>query len=202
MDEPWIMTVKGPHGVKGSVVPMLPLDEQPASLTLTHTPNHNQQTKPHANGASRSPPKESTLNHYRSESRDSVRDGQSKHTPDVNSKEWRRLDPRPAENKQRPRSSQELKHPRSAVLSGVVLPLLSELQRKHQYSTRDNNGEGGSGISKNGGAIEELRSAFETAERNSPGMTEALVRELLKSLLPANHSEGRLSMLMEKVSLR
>lgn len=86
MDEPWIMTVKGPHGVKGSVVPMLPLDEQPASLTITHTPNHrstnhNQQTKPHANGASRSPPKDSTLNHYRSESRDSVRDGQAKHTP-------------------------------------------------------------------------------------------------------------------------
>ncbi|XP_076377188.1 germinal centre kinase III isoform X4 [Megalopta genalis] len=269
MDEPWIMTVKGPHGMKGPVVPMLPLDEQPASLTLTHTTNHNQQTKPQANGASRSPPKDSTLNHYRSETTDSVRDGQAKHTPsrpheaappppvdtrekrddrdyrdfdrnsltrelkkpreardsrdsrdsrgeardrgdrgdrgererrekDVNSKEWMRLDYRPPENKQRPRSSQELKHPRSAVLSGVVLPLLSELQRKHQYSTRDNNGEGGSSISKNGGAIEELRTAFETAERNSPGMTEALVSELLKSLLPANHSEGRLSMLMEK----
>lgn len=85
MDEPWIMTVKGPHGVKGSVVPMLPLDEQPASLTLTHTnhrsSNHNQPSKPHANGASRSPPKDTTLNHYRSESRDSLRDGQAKHTP-------------------------------------------------------------------------------------------------------------------------
>jgi hypothetical protein len=84
MDEPWIMTVKGPHGVKGSVVPMLPLDEQPASLTITHTnhrsSNHSQPSKPHANGASRSPPKDSTLNHYRSESRDS-RDGQPKHTP-------------------------------------------------------------------------------------------------------------------------
>lgn len=85
MDEPWIMTVKGPHGVKGSVVPMLPLDEQPASLTLTHTnhrsSNHSQPSKPHANGASRSPPKDTTLNHYRSESRDSLRDGQAKHTP-------------------------------------------------------------------------------------------------------------------------
>lgn len=79
------MTVKGPHGVKGSVMPMLPLDEQPASLTLTHTnhrsSNHSQPSKPHANGASRSPPKESTLNHYRSESRDSLRDGQAKHAP-------------------------------------------------------------------------------------------------------------------------
>lgn len=241
MDEPWIMTVKCPHGMKVPVVPMLPLDEQPASLTLTHTTNHNQQTKPQANGASRSPPKDSTLNHYRSESTESARDGQAKHTPPrphetappppVDTREKRddrdymdfdrdssarlkkireimerreRRDSRDSrtENKQRPRSSQELKHPRSAILSGVVLPLLSELQRKHQYSTRDNNGEGGSSISKNGGAIEELRSAFETAERNSPGMTEALVSELLKSLLPANHSEGRLSMLMEKVSLR
>ncbi|CAK9812511.1 Serine/threonine-protein kinase 25 [Anthophora plagiata] len=273
MDEPWIMTVKGPHGVKGSVMPMLPLDEQPASLTLTHntnhrSTNHNQQTKPHANGASRSPPKDSTLNHYSSESRDSVRDGQAKHTPsrpheaappppvdtrekredrdyqDFNQdssmrelkemrdsresrdsrdrerdregrerdrgrdrdREWKSStkDMRrgSSEDKPRPRSSQELKHPRSAALSGVVLPLLSELQRKHQYSARDNNGEGGSGIGKNGGAIEELRSAFETAERTSPGMTEALVRELLKSLLPVNHSDGRLSMLMEKVILR
>lgn len=37
------------------------------------------------------------------------------------------MDHRPGEDKQRPRSSQELKHPRSAVLSGVVLPLLSEV---------------------------------------------------------------------------
>lgn len=78
----------------------------------------------------------------------------------------------------------------------------SQLRRKHLYSSRDNNGEGGSGISKNDGAIEELRIAFETAERTSPGMTEALIRELLESLLPANHSEARLSMLMDKVTLR
>ncbi|XP_018044610.1 PREDICTED: serine/threonine-protein kinase 26 isoform X3 [Atta colombica] len=285
MDEPWIMTVKGPHGVKGSVVPMLPLDEQPASLTLTHTnhrsSNHNQSSKPHANGASRSPPKDSTLIHYRSESsqKRELHDGLVKHVPprpheaappppvdtrekrderdyrdssrestlkeskemrdsrerdrevirererdregrdrdrasrDFNSREKRRnskpdvpitsmADHRPSEDKQRPRSSQELKHPRSVALSGVVFPLLSELQRKHQYSVRDNNGEGGSGGGKNGGAVEELRSAFESAERTSPGMTESLIRELIKSLLPPNHSEGRLSMLMEKVILR
>lgn len=37
------------------------------------------------------------------------------------------VDHRPGEDKQRPRSSQELKHSRSAALSGVVLPLLSEV---------------------------------------------------------------------------
>lgn len=36
-------------------------------------------------------------------------------------------DHRPGEDKQRPRSSQELKHPRSVALSGVVIPLLSEV---------------------------------------------------------------------------
>lgn len=36
-------------------------------------------------------------------------------------------DHRPGEDKQRPRSSQELKHPRSVALSGVVMPLLSEV---------------------------------------------------------------------------
>lgn len=36
-------------------------------------------------------------------------------------------DHRAAEEKQRPRSSQELKHPRSAALSGVLLPLLAEV---------------------------------------------------------------------------
>lgn len=92
MDEPWIMTVKGPHGIKGtSIVPVMPLEEpqQPASLNLSHTPNHrpqhNQQQsqpqKPHANGASRSPPKETNLNHHKNDSRDTSRDGQNKHTP-------------------------------------------------------------------------------------------------------------------------
>ena len=91
MDEPWIMTVKIPHGVKGSTVPILPMEEQPSSLA--HTPNHgssnhsNQQGKPHTNGAARSPPKDSAvINHYKhliikAESRDSMHDGQIKHTP-------------------------------------------------------------------------------------------------------------------------
>lgn len=77
-----------------------------------------------------------------------------------------------------------------------------QLQRKYKYSARENNGEGGSGVARNSNAIEELRSAFELAERTSPGMSEALVRELLKALLPTNHSDSRLSMLMDKVVLR
>lgn len=269
MNEPWIMTVKGPHGVKGSSLPMMPLEEQTASLTHSSnhkSSNHNVQGKPHVNGASRSPPKESSLNHHKNDSRDGqikdspmrpheaappppedlqkyleirkIRESQvlkmePKETREVrevresrerdvvaerereraervsNTREKRNskpevpvvplVDHRSGEEKQRPRSSQDLKHPR--VLTTVIAPLLSELQRKHQYSSRDN-GESGNSVSRNGGAIDELRGAFELAERTSPGMSEALVRELLKALLPANHSDSRLSMLMEKVILR
>ncbi|XP_023289340.1 serine/threonine-protein kinase 26 [Orussus abietinus] len=271
MDEPWIMTVKGPHGVKGNAVSSLPPDTGlSTSPTTIHSSNHRtsvrtQQTKLHANGTpSRSPPKDVAVNHCRSEFKDSLRDVQSqsqaqsqtKHSmrpheaappPPMqvetrenresrdfrvsnrdpasrDSKDGRErdrelardkrnsksdvpamphVDHRTAEDKQRPRSSQEIKHPRSVALSGVILPLLSELQRKYQYSARDNNGEGGSGPGRNGGnAIDELQGAFELAERTSPGMCEALVRELLKALLPTNYSDGRLSMLMDKVTLR
>lgn len=92
MDEPWIMTVKGPHGIKGpSIVPVMCHEEVPTSLNLSnlsHTPNHRpqhnqqqpQQQKPHANGASRSPPKETNLNHHKNDTRESSRDGQNKHT--------------------------------------------------------------------------------------------------------------------------
>ncbi|XP_043287564.1 serine/threonine-protein kinase 26 isoform X2 [Venturia canescens] len=264
MDEPWIMTVKGPHGGKGGGGP-LPLlttiEDQSPSLTLSHTGNHRnianhqlqQPTKPpQSNGASRSPPNDSALNHFAASdtARDSQREVQPKHTPsrpheaapppptdirenrenrenreyseynsdsrgsrprEKNNREKRiskleppvvpMLDHRTTEDKQRPRSSQEPKHhPRSAALSSVILPLLSELQRKYQYqSARENNGEGVSGIGRNGNAIDELRSAFELAERTSPGMSEALVRELLRALLPANHSDSRLSVLMDKV---
>ncbi|KAF7992930.1 hypothetical protein HCN44_005711 [Aphidius gifuensis] len=123
------------------------------------------------------------------------------------------------DDKQRPRSSQDSKTSKSQVLTSVIIPLLSELQRKYQYSTRDNNNETSStgrnlnnnninnNINNNNnnsssGAIDELKSAFEIAERTSPGINEALVREILKALLPANHSDSRLSMLMEKVILR
>ncbi|XP_058798415.1 serine/threonine-protein kinase svkA isoform X2 [Phymastichus coffea] len=270
MDEPWIMTVKGPHGIKASsVVPITNSqqeEQQPASLSPSHTQNHrpqhnqhNQQQqqqqppRPHANGASRSPPKDSSLNHYKNDSRESSRDGSNKHvqsrshessqrTPSsVDSRDSRdreyhdssrdstlkggkmqrrdrelEIEERehrdrksksevPVEHRssldekklQRPRSSQELKHPRAPVLNNVIFPLLNDLQRKYQYTTRDSGDNSNS--SRHSGALDELRGAFEVAERTSPGMSENLVKEILKTLLPTNHSDARLSMLMEKV---
>ncbi|XP_044582021.1 serine/threonine-protein kinase 24 isoform X2 [Cotesia glomerata] len=251
MDEPWIMTVKGPHGAKTSVMSTF---EDQLSL-LSHTPNHRsvghsqQQVKAHANGSARSPPKDSPINNYRNESRDLLRDVQMKHnTPsrpheaappppvdlrenkdsresrdsrelkeirDVrdrenNSREKRNsksdvsttpmTDHKSNEDKLRPRSSQEPKHSRSATLTTVIFPILSELQGKYQFSSRDNKSD--NAVTRNGGSIDELRSAFELAERTSPGINEIFVKEIFKALLPANHSDSRLSMIMEKIAIR
>ncbi|CAD6239494.1 GSCOCG00008716001-RA-CDS [Cotesia congregata] len=251
MDEPWIMTVKGPHGAKTSVMSTF---EDQLSL-LSHTPNHRsvghsqQQVKAHANGSAKSPPKDSPINNYRNESRDLLRDVQMKHnTPsrpheaappppvdlrenkdsresrdsrelkeirDVrdrenNTREKRNsksdvsttpmTDHKSNEDKLRPRSSQEPKHSRSATLTTVIFPILSELQGKYQFSSRDNKSD--NAVTRNGGSIDELRSAFELAERTSPGINEIFVKEIFKALLPANHSDSRLSMIMEKIALR
>lgn len=72
-----------------------------------------------------------------------------------------------------------------------------QLQRKYQYASRDNGESGNS--SRHSDTLNELRGAFEVAERTSPGMSENFVKEILKVLLPTNHSDARLSMLMDKV---
>lgn len=57
MDEPWIMTVKGPHSIK-------PPPPEEVTLTPTHKTIHKVQ-----NGSgptlAKSPPKDANLNHYR-----------------------------------------------------------------------------------------------------------------------------------------
>lgn len=52
-----------------------------------------------------------------------------------------------------------------------------QLQRRHRQAGR-------------GDAIEELKSAFESAEKSSPGVTDAFIRDLFTKLLP-NMTEAR-----------
>ncbi|KAK7069810.1 Serine/threonine-protein kinase 24 [Halocaridina rubra] len=74
--------------------------------------------------------------------------------------------------------------PSTNTLSGVVLPLISELQRRHRHNSRG-------GDSHRTDAIEELKSAFESAERSSPGVTDAFIRDLFTKLIP-NMTESRI----------
>lgn len=61
---------------------------------------------------------------------------------------------------------------------------MQQLQRsRHRHNPRGND-------SHRTDAIEELKSAFESAERSSPGVTDAFIRDLFSKLLP-NMTEAR-----------
>ncbi|XP_037913800.1 serine/threonine-protein kinase svkA isoform X3 [Hermetia illucens] len=76
----------------------------------------------------------------------------------------------------------------SPCLNNFIFPLLSELQRKYHYA------------SKNPNSLDmmDLKSAFELAERSSPGVSDLLVKEIIHKLVPG-FSETRINTLMDKV---
>nr|CAD7589376.1 unnamed protein product [Timema genevievae] len=226
LDEPWIMTVKGPHSIKP------PTDE---------STNHKIPQKVQ-NGSgppqAKSPPKDSNLNHYRTDKaapssrphtaapsapvdnrKERDRESKELHSRDKrSSKEISPLDHRgdhiesvEKKNARRPESEQQRvrevnsnsngnsssgskpTHPRSPCLSGVIYPLISELQRRHHYTGR------GPESSHKTDAIEELKNAFELAERASPGISDLFVREMVQKLLPTV-AESRIKVAMDKIT--
>merc|ERR1712055_31060 len=78
---------------------------------------------------------------------------------------------------------------RSNVHHATINPLLSELARKH----------GAGRESRHTDAVEELKNAFELAERSSPGITNRLVEQVLSKLQPGL-SDGRLNSAMDNLS--
>ncbi|XP_064093289.1 serine/threonine-protein kinase 26-like isoform X2 [Macrobrachium nipponense] len=96
-------------------------------------------------------------------------------------------------NSSHPQSPRALSPPpTTSTLSGVVLPLISELQRRHRHNSRG-------GDSHRTDAIEELKSAFESAERSSPGVTDAFIRDLFTKLIP-NMTESRIRQAHDNLS--
>merc|ERR1711892_883065 len=78
---------------------------------------------------------------------------------------------------------------RSNVHHATINPLLSELARKH----------GAGRESRHTDAVEELKNAFELAERSSPGITNRLVEQVLSKLQPGL-SDSRLGAAMDNLS--
>eukprot|EP00096_Caligus_rogercresseyi_P005774 TRINITY_DN2178_c0_g1_i2.p1 TRINITY_DN2178_c0_g1~~TRINITY_DN2178_c0_g1_i2.p1 ORF type:complete len:611 (-),score=239.35 TRINITY_DN2178_c0_g1_i2:850-2682(-) len=87
----------------------------------------------------------------------------------------------------------------SATLINTIHPLLSEIQRRYA-GNRVSRGNSPSS-SMESSSIEELRNAFESAERSSPGFTELLVSEIIRKLNP-NLSDSRLKSANAKLSHR
>jgi len=173
LDEPWIMTVKGLHNIKP------PAEDTPV---VQRKPTHNGSTP------NKSTPKDSNLNHYRQEkpSNQSRNSGSAPSSPDKvvpNS----RSDVERRQQQPRPRSE-----PKSPTLSSLIYPLLSELKRRHNYNARREDG------THKSEAIDELKNAFEVAERSCPGISDLFVKEVIHKLLPSL-SESRLNPIMDKL---
>lgn len=66
--------------------------------------------------------------------------------------------------------------------------ILFKLQRKYSYSSRNQSIQD----------INDLRSGFEFAEKNCPGVTDLFVKEIIHKLVPG-FSETRINTLMEKI---
>jgi len=130
-----------------------------------------------------------------------ARDKEDKHAKEKENREEKRREKgersrrseegerRRSDEGERGRRSEGREERRNSVLSNTVNPLLSELQRRHGLG-RD---------SRHGDAVEELKNAFEIAERSSPGITNRLVEDILRKLQP-NLSDSRLSQALDNLS--
>jgi len=100
-------------------------------------------------------------------------------------------DERRRDSKGSGRRSQEEPGRRSGSQVATINPLLSELARKHGAGGRE---------SRHTDVVEELKNAFEVAERNSPGITNRLIEQILVKLQPGL-GDSRLSSAMDNLSL-
>ncbi|XP_039278966.1 LOW QUALITY PROTEIN: serine/threonine-protein kinase 26 [Nilaparvata lugens] len=212
LDEPWVMTVKGPHSIKPPPVEETnavnkkvhngsgPLQSKPVNhkdSNLNHyRPDKNiPQPRPHsaapappspAAADKRSSSKDVTIEHSHSHSHSHSNSHSHSHSNDKK--------PRPRSDSNSNSSTKVTSQSsRSPCLSVLIYPLISDLQRRHQYSGR------ASESSHKTDAIEELKNAFEIAERSSPGISDQFVREIIQKLLPTL-PDVRLKSVMDKMT--
>lgn len=92
------------------------------------------------------------------------------------------------EREKGPRRSTEDGRRHSNVLTATVNPLLAELQRRHGVGRGERGGD----------AIEELKNAFELAERSSPGITGRLLEQIIVKLQPGT-SDARVQQAVDNL---
>lgn len=200
-DEPWNLTVKGPQPID------IPMENEPVVPTKKlHTNSHKLQngetpalTVPSSHSVQDS-------NYY---PRDSNKGGKGRPTsaaplPPQNKRSSRDISLMEGEKCyeiEREREKEIAKSPTAPkpktanCLSTVIHPLITEMQRKQRNNIRATES------SHKADAIEELRNAFEHAERSFPGMSDVFVKEILHRLMPTL-SSPRLQDTMDKLTKR
>ncbi|KAK4879193.1 hypothetical protein RN001_007339 [Aquatica leii] len=201
----WIMTVKG----NLSLVPST--DEITSNNKIIQKIQNGS-----GSALAKSPPKDSNLNHYRSDKatpsrpvppqpvienkldRDrDLKDREKRIVRDVNFLDNHgdsEIEKKPRRPVSREHSNSSKFDMRSSCLSNVIYPIISDLQRKHHF-----NGRGSETSHKGNDAIEELKNAFEIAERTSPGISDTFICEMVQKLVPSI-TEQRLRNVMDKAT--
>ncbi|VVC38062.1 Hypothetical protein CINCED_3A004767 [Cinara cedri] len=182
LDEPWIMTVRGPNSIK----PML------TSAAETNPSSQMLSKKMQQNGSLRSSKKSFNQKYNIAESNVNVHS--SKNSEKSNSKETepKRSVNRMVEhvdNKKPIHSKANQNHNScwSPCLPLLIFPLISELQKRYRFKND---------VSYKIDAIEDLKNSFELAERASPGISDQFLREMIHKLLPSL-SEQRISSMLD-----
>lgn len=74
-----------------------------------------------------------------------------------------------------------------------------QLQRRHHYASVNSRGSStGPDATLKNDAIEDLKNAFDLAERSAPGISGQFVKEVVHKLLPAM-SEARVNAVVDKM---
>ncbi|CAH0556923.1 unnamed protein product [Brassicogethes aeneus] len=220
LDDPWIMTVKGNHPMKMPPEEVISPNHKmsnkvqngsgtnlakspPKDANLNHYRPEKAAPSPKSQTPVQSPTENKKERERERETRDSYRDSKEREkriSRELSPRELSPLDHRgeqEMEKKSNRRSvgrehssSMKIESRSAPCLSGFIYPLISELQRKHQFNTSSH---------KSNDAIDDLRNAFEIAERQSPGISETFICELVQKLVPSI-SDQRLKGVLEKVT--
>ncbi|XP_049821954.1 serine/threonine-protein kinase 26 isoform X2 [Aethina tumida] len=223
LDDPWIMTVKGNHPMKmpddivspnhkiasnnkvqnGSSATTIAAKSPPKDANLNHYRPDKQTAQPAVKSTSATT-MTTVVQSPTSDNKKEMREQREKRI----SRELSPLDHRgePEQEKKSNRrsvssreyrehstSTTKIESSRPPCLSGFIYPLISELQRKHQYNGR------AADTSHKSDAIDDLRNAFEIAERQSPGISETFICELVQKLVPSI-TDQRLRGVLDKVT--
>ncbi|BES89068.1 serine threonine-protein kinase [Nesidiocoris tenuis] len=195
LDEPWIMTVKGPHGLK----PLLQSSSANDDITGSGGGGGNRGSGggKGSSAVQNGQAKDSNLNNYKSSSNQVQQQVRSVNLVSVNpekvpsakelEKSKQPKQPRQQEPQRQSQENRQISETRSSTLNSLIHPLLLELKRRHNYNLRRD--EGSSGSSSKLDVVDELRNAFEVAERSSPGISGMFVNEVVHKLLGRPHSQ-------------
>lgn len=194
-DEPWNLTVKGPQNID------FPSENEAVLINkhgMSNMHNNVHNGEPYVSSSSRTHrdsnyylPDNKKGNHRPVTTATAVQQMKGREKPTSTFDDEKNQQHMEREYEKERLKSYSSTHDGLDCLSAVIHPLMTELQRKQKNLNSD--------PTYKAEAIEELRNAFDHAERSFPGISDIFVKEVLQKLLP-NISSSRIQETMDKLT--